>query len=124
MAKKKATGDESAAKTPAPNAGTATPPDQSIPADLITVAQASKLLNNTHRATIRRWILRGKLRAYTLGGTRWVVSRADVLAMIQPHVAGAGVSGNQPPSPPPTRREIIAEEAWVDAVLKKHGVRK
>jgi hypothetical protein len=54
----------------------------SIPSDLITVAQAARLVNNTHHAAIRRWILKGKLRAYTLAGGV-VVSRADVLAIMQ-----------------------------------------
>lgn len=88
-----------------------------LPTDLITIKQAARLVNNTHRATIRRWILKGKLRAYTLG-KRYLVSTADVLGMIRPHV---------PPAPPENmpigKRDHDKFQRWVQDVLKAKKVK-
>src|SRR5262245_38253240 len=85
-----------------------THPHQLVPGDLVTIAQAAKLVNNVHRVTILRWIQKGKLRGFLRAGTRWMVSRAEVLALIQPCDAGGGRAGNGAAgptnqTPPPTR---------------------
>lgn len=86
-----------------------------LPSDLVTIKDAAKLVNNTHRGTIRRWILTGKLPAWKLG-SRFLVSRADVLAMIRPHV-------NERPQLPATRREMTQREKYVQRRLKELGVK-
>lgn len=86
-----------------------------IPSDLISVRQAAKLVNNTHRGTVRRWILRGKLKAYRLAGSRYLVSRADVLNLIQPHI-------NHVPDLPPTRREMTARDRETNRILREAGI--
>lgn len=88
--------------------------DELIPSDLITIKQAARLVNNTHRCTIRRWILKGKLKAYKLAGSRYLVSRADVMNLIQPHV-------NHAPDLPPTKRQMTARQEWVQKRLKEIG---
>lgn len=69
---------------------------KNLPSDLITVKEAARLAHNTHQSTIRRWVLSGKMPGYRLAGRKFLVSRADVLAMIQPaatKVFGIGPSG-------------------------------
>ena len=97
-----------------------------IPADLITIAEAAKLANNTHRSTVRRWIAKGKLRAYAIAGARWRVSRADVIALIELRAPGERVDGSAPAPPPPASKDEppAQQSTWVDEVLKKHRVRK
>ncbi len=90
--------------------------DDLIPSDLITIKEAARLVNNTHRNTIRRWIQAGKIKAYTLG-KRFLLSRADVLNLIQPHV-------NHKSDSPPTKREMTEREKYVDKRLREVGVRK
>ncbi len=90
--------------------------DDLIPSDLITTKEAARLVNNTHRNTIRRWILSGKIKAYKLG-KRYLLSRADVLNLITPHIV-------HKPDLPPTKREMTAREAYVDQRLREVGVRK
>lgn len=64
------------------------------PRDLISIAQAAQILRR-HVATVYRWILSGKLRAWTVAGTRHAVSEADVLDLIQ---------ARRPNQPPPESR--------------------
>ena len=87
-----------------------------LPTDLITIAAAAKLCHGTHVATIRRWILRGKLRGYRIGGRRMLVSRSDLDGMTQLV---------QPSEPPPylTGKEARAHAKWADEVLREHGIR-
>ena len=98
----------------------------SIPDDLITVAEAARLANNTHRSTVRRWIAKGKLRAYAIAGARWRVSRADVVVLIELRAPGERVDGSAPAPPPPASKDEppAQHSTWVDEVLKKHRVRK
>lgn len=91
--------------------------DDELPADLITIKEAARLVNNTHRGTIRRWILKGKLAAWKLAGKTFLVSRADVLRMIQPH-------RNEEPQLPPTKREKTRREKYVQKRLKELGFRR
>lgn len=91
--------------------------DSLIPGDLISVREAARLVNNCHVGAIRRWILSGKLRGYKLAGYRYLVSRADVLNLIQPHV-------KHEPELPPTRREMTARQKHVEAHLRELGVIK
>lgn len=58
------------------------PPPPPPPDDLIVPLAASKLIRS-HVATIYRLIHSGELRAYKRGA-RYLVSRADVLALLQP----------------------------------------
>jgi len=53
------------------------------PTDLIRPSEAARLLS-CHVGTIHRWINRGKLPGYDRAGTRVMVSRADVLALVRP----------------------------------------
>lgn len=89
-----------------------------IPDDLITVKEAARLVHNTHTATIRRWVLNGKLQGYTLAGTRWLVSRADVLALIQPLTKPRKAPAIESP------RQRGRRERDTDRVLRAAGVRK
>ncbi len=87
-----------------------------LPKDLITISAAAKLAHGTHVATIRRWILRGKLRGYRIGGRKMLVSLADMEGMIQ----------QVQPSEPPTYqtgKQARAHAEWADQVLKEMGVR-
>ena len=85
------------------------------PTDLISIKDAARLANNTHRATIQRWIHSGKLPAWKLG-KRLLVSRADVLAMIQPFTPRERFR-------PATAKANRQHEEWADEVLRKAGVR-
>ena len=85
------------------------------PADLIGANEAAKLVK-VSGDTFRRWIETGKIAAWKIG-TRWRVSRADVEALLVPFNP-ADVQR------PQTRAEIAIREAWVDATLRKAGIRK
>jgi excisionase family DNA binding protein len=86
--------------------------DNLIPSDLISIKEAARLVKNTHVNTIRRWIHKGKLQAYKLTGERFLVSRADVLNLIRPHV-------EHKPELPPTRREMTKRQEYVARRLKE-----
>jgi len=68
-----------------------------IPDDLITPLQAAQLLG-VHLATIYRYILDGRLPAWRLAGTRFKLSRVQVLGLLQP-------AGNSPPDRTPSHAE-------------------
>ncbi len=53
----------------------------SLPTDLITPKAAARLLH-AHVASVYRWITQGKLRSWKRAGTRHLVNRADVLALL------------------------------------------
>ena len=55
----------------------------SVPADLITPKEAAHLAG-VHTTTLLAWVRAGKLRGYRRAGSRYLVSRADVLALITP----------------------------------------
>ncbi len=79
-----------------------------IPDDLISPRAAARLLS-CHVATIHRWIGRGKLRAWTRGENRRLLSRADVLGLLVPHVPGVQTPGR-------------IDDGWADRVLDAAGV--
>jgi excisionase family DNA binding protein len=56
-----------------------------LPDDLLTPRQAAKIMK-THTSTIIRWVLSGKLRGYRQAGTRYLISRRDLQAMLVPVV--------------------------------------
>ncbi len=66
--------------------------DGLLPADAIGVPDAARLLGRRPGFLYRR-LLRGQLRGWRIGGSSWVVSRADVLAMIE--VVGPVESGHE-----------------------------
>lgn len=87
-----------------------------LPDDLLTMKEASRICNNCHVNTIRRWILSGKIQGYRIGSRKMLVSKRDLLAIIRPIT----------PTPMPTvlnGKEHRAREKWVDEVLKASGVR-
>ena len=94
-------------------------PELGVPDDLITPKEAGKLAHNTHRATIMRWILKGKLPAYKFG-KRFLVSKADVLGLITRFVPPAMNKDDLPP----TRTELAKRAAYVDERLRAAGVRR
>ncbi len=77
-----------------------------IPEDLIRPSQAAKLVG-CHMATVCRWVMTGKLRGWKLAGRRYLVSRADVQAMLEPVAA----VGRIPVTPPPQARRMKSERA-------------
>lgn len=89
--------------------------DDEIPSDLITTKEAARVANNTHIATIRRWIHSGKLKGYRLAGYQFLVSRADVLNLIQPHV-------KHKPAAPPTKREMTQRQKRTRDTLEREGM--
>jgi excisionase family DNA binding protein len=54
-----------------------------IPKDLISPKAASKILH-CHLATVYRLVHSGRLRSWWRGGTRHLVSEADVRALFEP----------------------------------------
>jgi excisionase family DNA binding protein len=98
------------------------PPE--LPEDLMTTKEAARLLK-TCPQTILRWILKGKLPGYRIG-YRWRVSRAELLAMVR-HQTPAEAQARQAEAKkllPPTKKELADDAAWVDAELKRMGIRK
>ena len=63
-------------------------PDQPPAPDLIPTGEAARLLA-VHPATVRRMIEAGQLRAIRVGTGHRRVSRADVLAALEPLTGGA-----------------------------------
>lgn len=54
----------------------------STPNDLITPREAARLLR-AHISLIYRCVQDGRLRAWRVAGSRYAVSKADVLALVQ-----------------------------------------
>ena len=61
--------------------------ETATPRDLITPREAARLVG-THLSTVHRWLHSGRLRGWRRAGTRYLVSRAEVLAVIQPVAVG------------------------------------
>lgn len=89
-------------------------PQQTVPPDLIRPGTAAKLLG-VHKATICRWILKGRLASFHVG-PQVRVSKADVLAMVKPREAPKGTPRAESAH---TRRE---QERWANEVLARHGL--
>jgi len=81
-----------------------------IPNDLMSLIEAGKLIQ-VSKGTIGRWVRLGKLPAFQIG-SRFRVSRADVLAQVQ---------RVQPAKGPaiPTRSEAAATQKWVSDELRR-----
>jgi excisionase family DNA binding protein len=94
-----------------------------LPDDLMPLKDAAKLIK-VNRPTLLRWILRGKVDGYRIG-YRWFVRRADVLATVQRWTAEdarrrrAEVKAELPL----TKKGGAKNEEWVEAELKRLGVR-
>ena len=54
-----------------------------MPKDLIKPSCAARYLS-VHIATIYRWIQTGRLRSYRVGQSRYLLARADVMALVEP----------------------------------------
>jgi excisionase family DNA binding protein len=91
--------------------------DNELPEDLIDIPAAAKLCHGTHRHTIRRWILQGKIPGYRVGQRKMLVSKRELLAIIRPIVPQI-----QPTVP--TAAQKRKHEEWVDARLREEGIRK
>lgn len=87
---------------------------EALPDDLIGTRQVAEMLGVSIH-TVRCWINAGKLPGFRIGG-RIRVSRADVVAMVQ-RVETAGPMLR-------TKAETEMRAAWVDATLRKAGIRK
>jgi excisionase family DNA binding protein len=91
--------------------------DNNIPDDLISPTKAAQILK-VHVASVYRWILAGRLRAWTRASTRHLVSEADVRALLQPAVPR--------PRPPVVVQPSQAAEAQrrrTEEVLRAAGYR-
>ena len=55
----------------------------SFPEDLISPHEAAKIVH-CHVATIWRWVHQGKIRAWKRGGSRYLLSKADLLEQLEP----------------------------------------
>ena len=93
---------------------------QEIPSDLISMADAIDLIPGRRKgkkicaSTVYRWVSCGKLRAWRVAGGHLCVSRADVLALIQP----AEVVKDLPGKPQRMFPEGLAEK-----VLRARGIK-
>jgi excisionase family DNA binding protein len=102
-----------------PPAATATIQSASFPDDLITLKQAARVANGTHKNTVLRWILDGRLPAWRIGtGRMYYVSRADVLAMIR----RVEIEPNPIKGVGPSRTQIDRQDREAAARLKAMGV--
>jgi excisionase family DNA binding protein len=54
-----------------------------LPEDLVTPSQAARLVD-VHPGTVWAWIRAGRLPVWRVGGCRYWLSTADVLAVAQP----------------------------------------
>jgi excisionase family DNA binding protein len=87
------------------------------PADLIPLGPAASILHVTP-STLWRWVVRGKLRSWKRAGTRYLVSRADVLELLQPvHTRTRDVS-----SKGEREREREARQKHTQEILRQHGL--
>lgn len=57
----------------------------------LTLPEVQALLGVKSRKTILKYIFRGELTAYKLGGTRWRIARQDVDRFINAHQVAAAV---------------------------------
>lgn len=93
------------------------------PSDLITITEAARLIpgsrpgKRTHNATVIRWCQNGILRYWKRPGRTkrlFVVSRADVLALLEP-----GPHNDRVKNAPTARREQIEAERRQDAITRR-----
>lgn len=85
-----------------------------LPADLISTRAAAAALGLVQTGTIIRWILKGRVRGWRIGG-RWKVSRAEVLAV--PKLAPA------PPMTPASKAEMDADALYWKRRREALGIR-
>jgi excisionase family DNA binding protein len=91
------------------------PPSPSpIPPDAVTVGQAAELLHCAPCSVWRR-IKAGVVRGWRVGWGKWLLSRAEVLALVQ---------CNSPRPEVQERADARARLAEVDEILRREGVRR
>jgi excisionase family DNA binding protein len=88
--------------------------DAEVPDDLITTRQAARILR-ADPMTVRRWVLRGRLRGWRRGGGQYLVSERDVRAQLVP--ARRQAAEVAPVSP----RAQAARDRHTAEVLRKAG---
>jgi excisionase family DNA binding protein len=80
-----------------------------LPEDLLTPAQVARLLK-VHISTVYRWCLSGRLPSYRRAGSRFLICRADVRALLEP----------VRPSPTSPREPMLAGQR-LDEFLRSRG---
>ena len=81
--------------------------------DMVTPRAAAELLGCTPQ-TVRRYIQEKRLRAWTRGTGRYVLSRSEVLALVE----------EVTPDPlPASRAEMLAGHKAAEAALRRAGVK-
>jgi hypothetical protein len=106
-----------------------------LPADAVSPVAAGKAVG-VRRGTIMRWALGGKIKYWSVGGTRYFVSLAEVKAQVQPGwtrprdrpasdeaLAAAGLPAPEPNERRrrPTLRELARQRRTQD-ILRQHGL--
>ena len=61
----------------------------------LSLPEVQTLLGVKSRKTILKYILRGELTAYKLGGTRWRIARQDVDSFVNSHQAAVPVKSGE-----------------------------
>jgi len=61
----------------------------------LSLPEVQTLLGVKSRKTILKYILRGELTAYKLGGTRWRIARQDVDSFVNAHQAAVSVKSGE-----------------------------
>lgn len=94
-----------------------------IPADLIHLAVAAKILG-VSRQSVLRWVIVGRMKGYRIGH-RWRVSRADVQAAIQEWTVADANNRiiAEEAARPAMKKELADREKKADRVLRENGVR-
>ncbi len=93
------------------------------PNDLVSITEAAKLLPGSrpgramNRHVLRRWVRAGRIPSYRLG-SRYFVSRAEVVALVQPH----NPLRLKPPPIRTTRQETAGYRRAIDS-LRAAGIR-
>jgi excisionase family DNA binding protein len=83
-----------------------------LPADLIAIPEAAKILR-VHVTSVYRYVMRRQLPAYKVGGRYWL-SRGDVLGFVQRTGPGGEGGDPGPRAPVPSHAEAVA-------LLRKEG---
>ena len=79
----------------------------------LTLAEVQKYLGIKSRKTILKYISDGKLPAYKIGGTRWRIAYADVMAFLKRQFIELA---EEQPSQPASKTEILRRSAPQDDV--------
>lgn len=100
--------------------------DQAPPADLVNPSAAGRLIG-VRRARIMRWVRQGKLRHWLLASERYLVSAAEVRALLRPGEARPRDEPRAENREPPrlTTRRRVAEAARrrrTEEVLRANGL--